>query len=239
MLDVLKKYFNKDERQVLSVDQLRLAIGVIGCLFPIILVISSTFTDDCNSILPSLSHYYYSGSRNLFVGLLFAIGMVMFSYIGYEKEDNIAGKSASFLAILIALFPTKLEEYHKTCYSCISSIEEYNSIFSSIHYISAALFFLLLIFFSLRLFTKSNIDPCDWERPKKMRNRIYQICGWIMVVSIIGAGIFTFLEIDTLYDVCESGELPFPTIFFFEFIALEAFGISWLTKAELIFPDKE
>jgi len=61
-------------------------------------------------IQPSLSAYYYTGMKNVFVGTLCAIGVFLFSYRGYSKKDNIAANIAAFCAIGTALFPTALAE---------------------------------------------------------------------------------------------------------------------------------
>jgi hypothetical protein len=81
---------------------------------------------------------------------------------------------------------------------------------------------------SIFLFTKSfgKMTP-----EKKKRNRVYRICGVIMLVSIIGIPID---GIPAIYDRIKSIK---PTLIL-EFLALTSFGISWLTKGEFILADK-
>lgn len=54
----------------------------------------------------SLSMYYHTGMRAVMVGILFALGVFLFSYKGYGREDDVAGNLACLFAIETALFPT-------------------------------------------------------------------------------------------------------------------------------------
>ena len=80
---------------------------------------------------------------------------------------------------------------------------------------------------SLFLFTKSK-GPVTTK--KKQRNRVYRVCGIVILIAIAGIPI---LGIDSIWE-----QIKFlkPT-FVLETIALVAFGISWLTKGEAILGD--
>jgi hypothetical protein len=91
------------------------------------------------------------------------------------------------------------------------------------------LFFLILASFSFFLFTKTAKDKGP-TRQKKKRNVIYRICGLVMVASLTATVIFMAIRDDNS---------KFPFVFLGETIALVAFGISWLTKGEAIYPDKK
>ena len=56
---------------------------------------------------PSMSAYYYSLMRDVFVGVLFAIGACLFLYEGFSKTEGWVLNAAGILAICIALFPTE------------------------------------------------------------------------------------------------------------------------------------
>jgi len=53
-------------------------------------------------IQESISHYYYTGMRNVFVGALCAVALFMFFYCGYDKWDDLAGDMAGIFAIGVA-----------------------------------------------------------------------------------------------------------------------------------------
>src|SRR5207245_1163167 len=141
----------------------------------------------------------------------------LFSYRGYDREDEIAGKIASVDAIAVALFPTNPKDALT------------GSWVGRIHFTSAVILFLTLAFFSLVLFRKT--DPTKLMTPqKKKRNRVYGVCGVLILVAIAGSGI-SFLFRDSAFF-----ELYAP-VFWFESLAVVSFGVSWLTKGEAILTD--
>jgi amino acid transporter len=98
-----------------------------------------------------------------------------------------------------------------------------------VHLTFAALLFLTLAFFSLFLFTKSKKG--ESPTPEKLiRNKIYIICGITIILCIISIAIYK-LFIQTANPISAF-------VFWAETIALIAFGTSWLTKGETLFPDE-
>lgn len=65
---------------------------------------------------------------------------------------------------------------------------------------------------------------------KKMRNRVYRICGVVMLVSVVGISIANIPAIN------DHTKLLKPTLIF-ETLALVSFGFSWLTKGEFLLKD--
>jgi len=86
-----------------------------------------------------------------------------------------------------------------------------------IHNISAVIFFLLLAYNSLFLFTKSSGEMTE---KKKKRNIIFKICGIGMVISLVCIVPFS------IFDVWGGTWLV-------EMFALAFFGVSWLTKSNV------
>lgn len=207
---------------VISYLNLRRAIGILGVAFPFILALGSYLIDKM-PIQSSISNYYYTGMRDVFVGILFAFALFLFSYKGYNFIDNFVGNLGSIFAIGVAIFPTPPD---------LPAIQE-NPTLGTLHFISAALFFSTLIYFSLFLFTKSDVARKFFSPEKINRNIVYILCGCIMIVCILLiASYLLFLEdryiaLSRLYPV-----------FFLESIALLAFGVSWLTKGQTLFKDK-
>ena len=99
---------------------------------------------------------------------------------------------------------------------------------AGLHYVSAAIFLSCLAGMSLFLFTRSNKSPEKRTPEKRIRNRIYRVCGVIMILAILGilAGVFGWIP-DDAFD-------KYQLVFWFETIAIEAFGLSWLVKGEAI-----
>ncbi len=193
---------------------LRKAVGWLGILLPFILVIGAYLLVKEDAFQQSISHYYHSCMRDVFVGTLCAIALFMFFYSGYDKWDNLAGNIAGFASIGVALFPT-------------TEIGE-SDLIGKLHYFFAIVFFLTLAVFSLWLFRKGK-KPSEQTKQKKKRNVIYLICGIIMIACLAAIPIY--------HNFISNGD---GTMFVFiaETIALLAFGFSWLVKGEAFFGDK-
>jgi len=197
-----------------SYIHLRRAVGWIGILLPFVLVIGAYILVKEEAFQQSISHYYHSSMRDVFVGSLCAIALFMFFYSGYDKWDNLAGNIAGFAAIGIALFPT-------TESGTVDLV-------GKAHYFFAIVFFLTLSVFSLWLFRKGK-KPEEQTPEKKKRNLVYLICGIIMVASLVAIPVYQNL-------FANGKENMF--VFIGETIALLAFGFSWLVKGEAILKDQ-
>lgn len=198
--------------QTYSYLALRKTIGWIGILLPFVLMLGSFVIFHENMTLFTISLFYYSGMRDVFVGALCAIGLFMFFYRGYDRWDNRLGNLAGICALCTAWFPTAESGPQDLC--------------GKIHFTSAAILFTALAVFSLFLFTRKDEDPTPG---KIKRNRIYIICGLIMLSCLIIILTY-FIFFDIRYP--ESG-----LVFWAETFALIAFGISWLTKGGTFYPD--
>lgn len=237
----------KTDSSVIHLKSLRKAVGIIAVGLPFVLVIGEnvrdlfvTRTSEAGNVLieGSISGYYHTGMREVLVGAICAIAVFLICYKGYERRDLIAAKVAGFSALGIALFPTaeRSREASDTGVRAPDSVTFFSgseaadpTIIGKVHFISATIFFLTLAVMSLFLFTISTKPTMTDE--KKDRNKVYVACGVTMVVCIvlIAAGKFFM-----------SPEWNNRTSFMFwlESIAIVAFGISWLTKAEVILADR-
>ncbi len=90
---------------VLSYLGLRKAVGIIGFALPFVLAFGKILLQG-PGIQSSISGYYYTDMRNIFVGSLCAIGVFLMSTKGYDRRDEVAGILACVFAIGVALFPT-------------------------------------------------------------------------------------------------------------------------------------
>jgi hypothetical protein len=85
---------------------LRRLIGIVGLLFPFILMIAYKIMNQ-GPLPGSISDYYYANEvcQSILVGSLCLIGGFLFTYRGYDK-DYIPVRLASIFAIGVAFFPT-------------------------------------------------------------------------------------------------------------------------------------
>ena len=220
---------------LISYLSLRKAVGIIGVSFPLVLVLGNWWIFHSNAIEDSISYYYYTEMRGVFVGSLWAIGVFLLSYRGYEKRDAIAGRLACVFALGVALFPTAREP--GTCdFVHLFELEhggcDVEHVVSFVHATCASFLFLTLAYFSLFLFTQTHPDRRqEMTRRKRERNIVYYICGWIIVASIAGILILHIaLHLSTFG--------PLPVLFAFESLAVVSFGVSWLVKGEFVLKDQ-
>jgi hypothetical protein len=207
------------ERFVISYLSLRKAIGILGISLPIVVSLGAWLLAR-TGLQSSLSGYYYTVTRDVFVGMLWAIGIFLLSYKGYDRVDDIVANLSCAFALGVALLPTAPDNGASALAEKIS----YG------HLIFAALFFGALVYFCLFQFTKS--DQKTPSKRKLQRNKVYKTCGIVMAVCIILIGLVAFFPAkQTLF---LAGYRP---IFWLEAFAIEAFGVSWFVKGEAILKD--
>ena len=208
----------QDSPLVLSYLALRKAVGIIGVALPFVLAVGKILSEG-PGIQSSISSYYYTDTRDLFVGSLCAIGVFLMSYTGYDN-DKIAGRLASVFAIGVALFPTTPD----------TGATSRDRLIGALHLSFAALLFLTLAYFSIRLFTKT--APDKKPTPQKLqRNALYRVSGYTILACIL------LIAVAALPPIKAMVERLSPR-FWLESVAIVAFGVSWLTKGEVIFKDQ-
>ena len=206
---------------VFSYLALRKTIGLLGIAFPFVLSLGALILFQ-TGIQSSISSYYHTGMRDVFVGTLCVIGFFLLSYKGYERSDDIAGDLGCVFAVGVALFPTTPD----------GATASGARLIGYVHLASAALFFLTLIYFSLFLFTKTDPNKSP-SRRKLQRNKVYKACGYTMGICILLIAIYSFLP-GTMASLLEA----YKPVYWLEALAVFAFGISWFTKGEAILKDE-
>ena len=202
----------------MSYFSMRRAIGILGMSFPFILVFGSMLVGKSDAIQYSISTYYHTPMRDIFVGIICAIAVFLFSYRGYDWKDNLAGHLGCVFALGVAFLP------------CTNGNLQ-SPIVGDLHWISAAFFFSVLIFYSLYLFPKTHKGRPKSEQ-KKSRNKVFKICGYLMLACML----LVFIYMQFLEDQWP-GLKKLNPVFWLESIILVLFGISWLTKGQLILKD--
>ena len=220
-VDMQQKIQKEKNTLIISYLTLRKTIGILGALLPFVLYFGAAIIFQ-TGMRASISRYYHTDMRNVFVGVLFVIGFFLFSYKGYERCDDIAGDLGCIFALGTALFPVAPD---------IPASGDARVI-GYIHYFFASAFFLTISYFSLVLFTKKDkeIPP---TRRKLQRNKVYKVCGYTMIVCLVLIAIYSFLpdKVSSPMEACNP-------VFWLEAVAVVAFGISWLIKGETLLKDE-
>jgi hypothetical protein len=196
-----------------SYHSLRKAVGWIGILLPLVLILGHIVIFGGDGPLDNMSVYYHTGMRDIFVGSICAIALFLFFYRGYDRWDDISADIAGLSALGVAFFPTVADGPWDWA--------------AWVHFICAAFFLVILALISIFLFTRGEEHPTGMKRN---RNIIYRVCGIIMLISLAAIALF-FLLFDGINS--DSG-----FVLIAETVTLMAFGISWLTKGGTLYPDK-
>lgn len=206
---------------MINTIQLRKMLGWLGILLPWIVAALYMIFEVGRFELPnSISATYYESSCiTPFMIILGSAGILLICYEGYDKLDNIICTLAGIFGICICIFPCGIIPIRN-----VGTFQIPSNISAWIHNVSAFIFFGLLAFNSLFLFTKSSGEMTN---EKKKRNIIFRVCGIGMLAS--------FLLLIPLWNVSFG-------VWLVEAVALMFFGISWLTKSQCyrwLFKDKE
>ena len=258
---------------IISYLTLRRLIGWIAVLLPPVLLASSLISSSRTDIYvskaiavsskfpDSVSGYYYTGMRNVFVGSLCALGVFLMGYNGYDDLDRWTTTIAGAFALGVAFFPTA---------PSIANPSSSQQAIGTAHLTFAGLLFTLMAFMALR-FAKTypgdepktrlrrvraglgfeNTWPDEhvneyhgWERirtdlgfgksdspqirRKKRRNVVYRMCAFAILLSMGLAILSNYLPVAV--------KKITPTLFWFETIAILAFGVSWFVKGRSLLP---
>ncbi len=206
---------------VLSFYRVRQALGFLGLAFPLLLFIGGMLAE--STLPPSISDYYHSTLRDIYVGTLFAIGVFLVSYRGHPRQpgdvlsDNITATLGGVGAFGLALFPNRLLEGFHPNVSQLALGEAYSQIG---HFASALLFLGAMAWLCLGRFART---------AKPARRRIYRFCGYVIVFFGLAATVASVLRAAGP-DAARQWILSTGFIFWCEAMGIWAFGLAWLTK---------
>jgi hypothetical protein len=223
---VSQKLNAEDQDMVISFLTIRKSVGILGMALPLVLALGIFLINNCPPVRNSISSYYYTVMGTYLTGTLCAVGLFLFTYKGYDVQDQVFSKIAGIFAVVTALFPTDCDHLPNGC-NIICTAD--SNLSNTLHYISAGIFLTSLAYMALFLFRKSD-QPKPYPKPKRSRNVVYLICGCIMIISLIGIVALKIPAVDRVLS-------PYKPEFWFESATLLAFGFSWLVKGETILKD--
>jgi len=156
-------------QDVQTVKDLRFGVGVIGTLLPIALIVGNRALGSTVIIPASMSGSYYTGTRNLFVGSLCALGVFLIFYRHTVLQD-LCTSFAGVCAVIVAFAPTAPAP-PKTEPAWINYL----------HLSAAGALLFTLGVFCLVVFRQSE------------HGSLYLICGVLVLVSV-GVGAYTAIR---------------------------------------------
>lgn len=226
---LLPDYSKTGDIALQNLKTLRRLVGVLGMLLPVFLYATILVDSGFTTVLPSLSHYYFTRACGSFIICVSLMAIFLLIYKGESPRDYIISGIAGTAALLVVLFPTNNllnmggGDYHLVNVTILKE----GPFRGPFHYSAAALFLLSLAYMSFFIFTKSNQPPEKRTVGKRRRNRVFRSCAAIMVAALLVIFLgFVKLIPPSFYD---GNHLTF----WMEVVAIEAFGFSWLIKGQL------
>lgn len=221
---------------VLSYTGLKITTGLVGLLMPWAVRLGGFLTEGI-TVSGTVSAYYYTGMRDVFVGTLAVVGALLASYRTPRRLDNAAALVAGLAAVAIGLFPMRpvfavniarryripddLDAYFRQVYFPHGPL--------GWHTPAVALFFgagLYLVAVSFRetsrLEAEEGVREVTWQ--KVARNRLYLTSAITMLLAGLTIAALQLLGWRDL-------------IFWPESVAISAFAFAWLVKGQLVLAD--
>ena len=199
---------------------LRVMVGALGIALPFALVLVDGLWFDGNRFpRTSLSAYYYSGVRELFVGALSATGVFLIAYkVAEVNLDNTLSLLAGVAVIGVAMFPTDRSSDAIALTPLQDRLGE--TTVATIHYVSAATFICALGIISYFFGRREGARP---PVPDKRSPGFWRAFHWSCAGVITGALAFILVT-----QVLDTG--PAESLLIGEAVSIWAFGVSWLWK---------
>jgi hypothetical protein len=220
---------------VRSFYRMRQALGVLGLVLPVALILGGIAA--LGGVEPSISDYYNTLMRDVFVGTLSAIGVFLICYRGHglsgreRLSDDTVSTLAGVAALGVAFLPNApplaegalaaacARDPGLACSSVAQQVLGFRA--ASIgHYASAIVFLGGLAHLSLVRFARS---------ASRARRRIYLASGAIIVAMTAATIVASWFKV-----IGPAGPQEFVTryrvVLWTEAVAVWAFALAWLTK---------
>lgn len=207
---------------IVSFRLMRKIVGIIGLVIGILLPVITMLITQCFVVQESISHYYYTIAGDVFVGLLCGVAFFLIIYPGNGNWEDLWTNIAGVLALGVAFFPTTYCQLNNVCTKFSYSYPDW---VSTVHLLSAGLFFIILGGVAFFQFPK-RLTPGEDPAKRRVRNRFYRICGVIMWLCIALLLPMAFDQFKAYSDFLSRYKI----VFIVEVVLLVAFGMSWLIK---------
>lgn len=199
---------------------MKFVVGFLTVALPPLLVLLDVFfLEGSPSARGSLSAYYHSGVRDIFVAILVVDGVFLITYKVFERSlENMLTMAAGVAAIAVALFPTSVPEGIP-----LVPLQERlgEGLVETVHYGAAAVLFISAAIISVLFADQELIGPHhpDQSFTPTFWNRFH----YVMSGTIVGALIFVAVTQGF-------GAWDRYSILLGEWVGLWAFGASWFAK---------
>lgn len=211
------------EELIVSFYRVRQALGYMGFFLPLALIFGGVAS--LGEVEPSISDYYHTVLRDVFVGTMCAIGIFLIAYPGHRRgegerfSDDMVTSIAGIAAFGVAFFPNEGPAGVSTI-NALTQMALGHELAAKGHYLSAVIFLGCLGYICLVKFART---------AKPVRRWIYRTSGitiYVMTVLVIVASVIKILGPAGPQEIV----VNFQLVLWFEAVAVWAFSVSWLTK---------
>ncbi|MGQ0575558.1 MAG: hypothetical protein ACT4RN_15345 [Pseudonocardia sp.] len=207
-------------RYLRSYGRMRTAIGVIGVLLPVVLLVGDVvFLDGDMLLRGSLSAYYHSGMRDVWVGALAATALFLVNYrVEEQPVDNRWSTVAGVAALGVALFPTNRPPGTPLPPTPLQAALG-ERLVATIHFTSAAVFIVSLAIISVYFGRREMVNRARTPAAALAWRNFHWGCA-----AVIGVALVAMVASQA------TGIADRNSLLFGEIVAVVAFGASWLAK---------
>ncbi len=206
-------------RYVRSYLIMRVFVGALGVALPFLLVLGDALLFDGDPFpRDSLSAYYYSGMREVFVGTLSATAVFLVTYkVADRTLDNTLSTLAGAAALVVALFPTGRPGGAGELTPLQDRLGE--TAVATIHFTAAAVFIVSLAVMSYYFGKREGARPAqEGKRSPAFWRRYHWFCAGAIVAALVWIGVTQLVG------------WPEESLLIGEAVAVWAFGASWFMK---------
>jgi hypothetical protein len=202
---------SQPDQDLSTVVRLRVGVGVIGILLPIVLPLGNLLFAEARGLPTagwwpeSMSGSYYTSTRNLFVGGLCALGVFLIGY-RYSRREDLFSTVAGVSAIGVALCPT----------SPLGPTVFQREI-GWLHYVFAGVLLVALAMFCLVSFRDQT------NSPDPRAKRLYYWAGVTILIAVALALVLGLAHV--------GARALITPVYLAEWVSVWAFGAAWLYAA--------
>ena len=199
---------------------IRIVVGAVGVLLPIVLwVVDALVLRGSITVRGSLSAYYHSGARDLFVGALCITGCLLLTYLAGQRRtwDYWLSSVAGAAVLGVALLPTTRLDFYTGPPTPLQARWGEQTV-AVLHFTCAGVFILSL---AALCFVFAARDRRHGGHP-----RLHRTCGGLILAAVAWAVVGFVVDLDV-------GWLT--SLYLAEVVSVWSFGTSWLVKgADLV-----
>jgi hypothetical protein len=209
---------------------IRTVVGVLGIVLPLIFLIGEFFIRGSVHVRGSISAYYHTSMRDIFVAGLCVIGFLLATYMsGQTNTLDFWFSLAAGVAVLgVVFFPTLRPGLLEDTPKCgttpmpegCSTVQQLlgEDLVAGIHYTCAVVFILSLARIAF-LFARREKE---FEH-NTTKSILQKLCGWAIILAVGWVVVGGFLGV-VIWELTP--------LYLGEVIAVWAFGASWLLKGK-------